>query len=385
VACAVAVAVGAARLPGSGISPSSVEHGHRGAVTFLAAAAAGFLLYVLAVAILGKREAVLSTVCAVAAAVQLLPLAGPLLLSRDVYAYWDYGRLAAEHDANPYVDVPARFPRDPAYSAMANAWRKKPTVYGPAFTVASAGLAETIGSSPDNAAWAYRAAAAAGMLVLVALAALRARRRALAAAVVGWNPLLALQSAGGGHNDVWMMAFVLAALVLADRGRTVLAGTSWAVAVFVKWVALGLLPLAFLATRQQRTVWLAFVAGAATLAAGASALFGTGWLSALSSVGGRRSAYSLPSRIAELGLSHALALAIVVAGGAAVFVLLCRGALRGHARLGIGAVLLLLVTPWLLPWYAVWAVPLAAADDDPAARWLAIALSAYLLPDRVAF
>src|SRR2546430_6852187 len=127
------------------------------------------------------------------------------------------------------------------------------------------------------------------MLVLVGLVAVRARRRALAAAVVGWNPLLALQSAGGGHNDVWMMAFVLAALVLADRGRTVLAGVSWAVAVFVKWVVLGLLPLAVLAARRQRTLWLAFATGAAALAAGAASPFRTGWVTPLSPAGGPRS------------------------------------------------------------------------------------------------
>src|SRR5207247_7191904 len=126
-----------------------------------------------------------------------------------------------------------------------------PSVYGPAFTVASAGIAEASGSSRADAAWAYRLAAAAGMLVLVGLAALRARRRALAAAVVGWNPLLALQSAGGGHNDVWMMALVLAALVLADPGRALIAGASWAVAVFVKWAVLGLVPIALLAARRQ--------------------------------------------------------------------------------------------------------------------------------------
>jgi hypothetical protein len=244
VVCAVGVSVVAARLPGSGLSPASVQHGDAGAVLFIAAAGAGFALYVAAVALLGRRSAGLAAVCAVAVVVQLVPLGGPLLLSRDVYAYWDYGRLASEHDANPYLTRPDRYPDDPAYAAMARAWRNTPSVYGPAFTVASEGVAETSGGSRVDAAWVYRLAAAAGMLALVALSALRARNRALAAAVVGWNPLLALQSAGGGHNDVWMMAFVLAALVLADRGRTLLAGVSWAVAVFVKWVVLGLVPIA---------------------------------------------------------------------------------------------------------------------------------------------
>jgi hypothetical protein len=46
-------------------------------------------------------------VCCVVAAIQLIPLAGPLLLSRDVYAYWTYGRLITDHDANPYAVPPS--------------------------------------------------------------------------------------------------------------------------------------------------------------------------------------------------------------------------------------------------------------------------------------
>ena len=41
--------------------------------------------------------------------------------------------------------------------------------------------------------------------------------------------------------------------------------------------------------------------------------------------------------------------------------------------------LLLVCSSWLVPWYAVWAVPLAAVEEDRTARVLALALSAYLL------
>jgi hypothetical protein len=52
---------------------------------------------------------------------------------------------------------------------------------------------------------------------------------------------------------------------------------------------------------------------------------------------------------------------------------------RGRARLALATGLLLVATPWLLPWYAVWTVPLAAVEDDRPARLLALALCAYLL------
>ena len=52
---------------------------------------------------------------------------------------------------------------------------------------------------------------------------------------------------------------------------------------------------------------------------------------------------------------------------------LAREAHRGRVRLARAACLLLLTTPWLAPWYTVWAVPLAAAEDDRRAQLVALA------------
>jgi hypothetical protein len=60
-----------------------------------------------------------------------------------------------------------------------------------------------------------------------------------------------------------------------------------------------------------------------------------------------------------------------------------RDAVRGRARLGLAACVLMLAAPWLVVWYLVWAVPLAAAEDDRAAQLLTLALGAYLLPQTI--
>src|SRR5207302_7496784 len=78
-----------------------------------------------------------------------------------------------------------------------------------------------------------------------------ARRRAFAATLVGWNPVVAVHFPGGGHNDALMVALVAAALALGDRGRTRAAGVAWALAVLVKWVPLLLLPLRALEARAR--------------------------------------------------------------------------------------------------------------------------------------
>jgi hypothetical protein len=105
---------------------------------YVGAAATAFCAYLLGL-FGGSRGARLGVVLAVAAAIQLAPLAGPLLLSRDVYSYWDYGRIGALHHANEYVSGPNRFSHDVAYRWVGDGWRRTTSVYGPGFSLASEG------------------------------------------------------------------------------------------------------------------------------------------------------------------------------------------------------------------------------------------------------
>jgi Glycosyltransferase family 87 len=357
---------------------------------YIVLAAAAFAAYVGGLLLLARaRESRTSAVVALACAIQLVPLAGPVLLSTDVYTYWDYGRIGAVHGGNPYVDEPSSYPEDPAYPLMGAQWRDTTSAYGPGFTLASEGHAAVVGESPDAAAWAYKALAAAAMVVLVLLAARLGRRPAYAAAFVGWNPLLAIHLAGGGHNDSWMMALVLGALALSASGRRGAAGVAWALAAAVKWVPLAFLPLRYLeARRTGRSVrHVGFAFAAASVVVVATWRYGTAWLGAFGPIADNlvdeRAAYSIPMRVADLGVPEGVAVAVFAAFFALGYLWLLREAWRGRARLGLTAGLMLVTTSWLLPWYAVWAVPLAAIEEDRAARWLALGMSAYLLRDAV--
>ena len=221
-------------------------------------------------------------VLVIAALVQAIPLASPLLLSQDAGAYWDYARIAAVDGGNPYSDPPLRFRADPAYPSVAGAWRKTTSAYGPLFTAASEGGALVVGASPSAARSLFKTAAAVGVVALALLAALVSPRPAFAAAAVGWNPLFAMHFGGGGHNDVWMMVPLVGALALDRRGRRHLAGALWAVAVAVKWIPLLLLPLRT-SVRQHspRFGYAGFAVASFAVAAVASILYGSKWLGAL--------------------------------------------------------------------------------------------------------
>lgn len=381
----LALAVAAASAHGSPLSPGRQELTDLPGVVFLSAAGCAFALYVLALVLIRRHRSSVALVCIVAAATQLIPLAGPLLLSRDVYAYWTYGRLVSVHDANPYTVPPSTYASDPGEHQMADAWRGTRSVYGPVFTTASAGLATATGRSAETTAFVYRLLAAFGMLAVVGLAALVGPMPAFAAAFVGWNPLLALQFGGGGHNDVWMIVFVLGALALASRHKPGLAGASWAIAAGVKWVPLLLLPLTLVAARERsaRRIAVGFVAALLAIGVTASLAFGSAWLSALAPIAHHRAGFALPSRLVQLDVPRPLADLVAATPLLVALPWLLRDARAGRARLALATGLLVLASPWVLPWYAAWIVPLAAVEEDRLAWVLALVVCASLMPDRV--
>jgi hypothetical protein len=382
-ACALAWRNGSPLVPRDG---GTAEQGS--APLFLVLLVGAFTSYVLGLALLRRSATRARWVLALAFAVQLVPLAAPLLLSTDAWTYWGYGWIAAEGGGNPYVDPPSAFPQSPASPYLGAAWRDTTTVYGPAFTLVSEPVARVAGSSADAAAWLYKGLAAAGILAAVAAVARVSTRPALAVAFVGWNPVLAVHLAGGGHNDALVGGLAATALALAVGRRYQLAGAAWVVAALVKWVPLVFLVLAALGARARgRPIGGLGIGGAAVVVgAVASWRYGLDWLRAIGPLADNavlETSYALPSRLEQLGVPERAALAVALTIGAAGLLWLARRAHAGEARLGRAACLVLATTPYLAVWYLAWAVPLAAADDDRIARLAALALTAYLLPQTI--
>jgi hypothetical protein len=389
-ACLVALASALAWRDNSALVPRDGGLGDRGtAWPFLALLVAALATYLAGLAVLRRRALALRAALVVAVAVQLAPLASPLLLSTDAWTYWGYGWIGAEGGGNPYLDPPSAFPQSPAAPHLGADWRDSTSVYGPAFTLASEPVARIAGSSADAAAWLFKALAAMAVLVATVAVSRSSRRPELAAALVGWNPVLAIHAGGGGHNDALVGALAAAAVALALHRRSTAGGVAWALAALVKWVPLVFFALATLAARARSRP--AGATGFAVALVGGAAIgtwrYGLDWLGALGPLADnavRETSYALPSRLEQLGLPHAIALGLAVAAFATGLAWLAKDALRGRARLGAAACLVLLTTPYLAVWYLAWAVPLAAPeDDDRLARLGALVLTAYLLPQTI--
>ena len=326
---------------------------------------------------------------AIAAAIQLAPLAAPLLLSTDAWTYWSYGWIGARGDGNPYADPPERFPTNPALPYMGRAWVDTTTVYGPAFTIACEPLAIVAGGSKAFSAWQYKALAAGSSLAAALLAGRLARRNAFAIAFVGWNPLLAVHLAGGGHNDGWVGALILAALALSARRGFSSSAVMWMLAIAVKWVPLLFLALYSIEGRAvgRPSSWRALAGrrgGASSVVASRSTAGRGRWPCSRwpATLRWRRATRS-PTASSNSALPQTPGARSGRGALVAGLALLAREAARGRARLGLAACLVLVTTPYLAVWYLAWAVPLAAAEEDEAATLACLGLCVYLLPQTI--
>ena len=363
---------------------------------------AGFLAYLGALAVAPRlgRGLVWGAIAILVAAFAL----APVLLSHDVYSYVDYARLGVRHGLDPYVHPPLAAPQDPAFSQVT--WTEATSAYGPLFTLATYPLAWL---PVGVAVAALKGVAALSVLGLAALVSRIAAWRGIdplrAAIFVALNPLILVHVVGGAHNDGLTMLLAMAAVAAILSARELSGGGALAAAAATKLSAAFLIPFAFLGsssrhvggvvflwnTRTKATRLLAGALGAAlAIAVAAWVAFGWDWLHGFGLAGenqDRTSYMSVPITVARLtGLDpDAVRLATAILFVALVAYLLAwtwRGGDWIRAA-GWTAAGLLLATAWLLPWYLIWPLPLAAISRDRPLQLLTLALTAYQLGARI--
>jgi hypothetical protein len=320
-------------------------------------------------------------------------LLGPPLLSTDVFSYIEYGRLGALHGLNPYVHSPSAVPGDAAFPFIG--WQTATSVYGPVFTL---GTYATAPLGVGGALWAMKCATVAASLACVALvwkAAERLGRRPLEAALFfGLNPLLLVYAVGGVHNDVLMLAAALAGIVLVLARRERAGGLALVGAVAVKSSSALLLPYLLIGARRRGRYFAGALAGLAAAAAIWTIAFQAElgpFLDTLRAQQSHGSLHSVPKALGSLAgipvttgwLRHVCQIALVAA-----LALTLRHASRGGSWIvaaGWATFALLVTTAWLLPWYVIWLLPIAAMTGDRKLRLATIALSAFVIGMRLPY
>jgi hypothetical protein len=317
---------------------------------------------------------------------------GPPLISQDVFGYLGYARLGALHGLDPYTHLTAEAPSDAVFPFLG--WPFKHSPYGPLFTLGGYAAAPL---GVAGGLWACKALALVCSLGAVALIARAAGElgysRRWAAAFVALNPVMLELALGGAHNDTLILLALAAALALSAPGRPRLpaAAATLVAGVGIKLSAGLALPFMLIAARRARErLRLAF---AAALSLGALALvaligFGGHALGFLGAIGEQQqlvAVHSIPAETARLvGLSgtptwwRQLFLAAFLATFALALWRTARGA-DWRTAAGWATLALLVSTAWLLPWYAIWALPLAAVSSDRRLRAATLLFCAYAI------
>jgi alpha-1,6-mannosyltransferase len=302
-----------------------------------------------------------------------LAVVRPPLGSHDLWSYAMYGRTLAVHHASPYLHRPSEYVNDPALRRVASGWRDTKSVYGPGFTLVSAGLAKLGGTSPLVTRLAFQGLAAGAFATCVALL-VRAGTRGGALIAVALNPLVIVTVLNGGHNDLLIgLAILAATLMLRDR-RWVAVGVFLAVAVMVKIVALLPAAAAFLWVGRHygRGAAAKLAAAVAIPTLSGYALFGGfAALGPLAQASGRTSRVSPWRLVGYIGRASDLRDAVPVSAAAIATGMVCVTVALVAVRFQRTAAPPLMLASlagylfaagWILPWYLAWALPVAALD-----------------------
>jgi len=315
----------------------------------------------------------------------------PPLLSTDVFGYLAAARVGVIEGLSPYSAGAGALAGDPVTPYLV--WRSRPNPYGPLFTAATYPLASLDVATGLWMIKALTAAASLGTVAFVWRAARALGRDPVPAALfVGLNPLLLVWGVGGGHNDLSMTLLASGAIALLASRRDALGGATLAAATAIKASAGLLLPLLALGAHRRGRALAGLLAGGTAALLVALAVVGPAVAELPNELARQAELVSVygPAQLAgqALGLGGATP-GVRLAGTlttAAALVLLCVRVGRGGdplAAAGWAVLVALVTTAWLMPWYVVWVLPLAAlASPGRALRGATLALCVFIVAIR---
>jgi hypothetical protein len=323
-----------------------------------------------------------SIVITIVALHAILLLSPPQQLT-DLFNYLGYARLGGLHHLNPYTHVIADEIHDPVYRFTT--WHHLPSPYGELFTMLTYPLAWV---PLPVAYWALKVVTVLLSLAFIALVGLCARLLGrdprFAVVFVALNPIFLMYEIPGFHNDFFMLvpSTAAVALLLARRDRS--AGAMLMVAVAVKFTAVLLLPFLLLAARpaiRRRRIVEGAVLGGLPLLALSLVLFGLS-LPNISDQATLLTTWSIPNLFGLLigigggthGLLRLANVAVVV-----TVALLVRRRRDWLSGAGWATFALVVSLAWLVPWYVVWLLPLAALSTNARLRQAALGLTVFLV------
>jgi hypothetical protein len=314
---------------------------------------------------------------------ELILLLGPALQMTDVFNYLGYARLGALHGLNPYTHVINDERHDPIYQFAT--WGNWHSPYGSLFTALSYPLGLM---SVAAGYWTLKIATVLASFVFLWLVArcarLLGRDPRLPVLLVAANPIYLVYAVGEFHNDFFMLVPSMASIALLLSKRYRAAGVAVAVGIAVKLTVVLVLPFLLLGSPDRRArlrLLTGVLIGGVPLAALSIAMFGL----TMPNVTGQSellTGLSVPNLAGwALGLGGGTPGLLRAMNGLICVVVGYQLLRRRDWLTGAGWATLALLASlgWLMPWYVVWLLPLAAIASNPRLRRVALAATVFLV------
>lgn len=326
----------------------------------------------------------------------LLLLMGPTLFTSDLFSYVMYGRMASAYGANPLVTSPRAFFLDPVYPLVF--WTDTVSVYGPVWISLSYLLMAAVPPVVSQQVAVFKVVAilfhlANAVLIWLILQRMAPRFQLSGTVAYVWNPLLLIEFAGNGHNDVVMLFFMLLSVLAIVRGHRIRPLVFLTAAILTKWVAAFVLPIYLIAVLREEPGWRArcyyLLRGGGAMVVVMALLYLPYW-SGLSTITAMFDSAaiqrfinsfpellvkpffalltgSLPSTISRGLTEEITGYALKAAFGAGFFAFWLRELWRAHPSARVATLwlrtlfaYLIIACTWFWPWYITWLVPFAA-------------------------
>lgn len=354
-------------------------------------------------------------------ALHFIFLLSPPLALTDVFNYINYGRMEVVHNLNPYTSIPIIEPHSDPSFVLSN-WHELLSPYGPLFTVITF-LVVPLGVA--GSFWALKLLLALASLTTIWLvwrcAKLLGRDPLTAIVLVGCNPIVLVWGLGGDHNDFLLLVFIMLGFYLllrahdmqqTDDGRlpttavahTLVgrlqgwllplsapemgAGAAFVIGCAIKASGAVLIPVVLIALLRRPRALVQTILGMALTAVlvGVISLLAFGLhIPDLSTQSKLVTSESIPNLIGmAIGSGGETEGLHTVMTGVLLIALLacCAMAWRRRESLTASAwasIALLLTLSWVLPWYVLWVLPLAALSDSRRLRAAVLAVGVYLI------
>jgi alpha-1,6-mannosyltransferase len=341
------------------------------------------MLIAYAVALAAVRSFSMRTLAKTVIALHVILLLSPPLQLNDVFNYVGYAHLGGLHHLNPYHYTIRQETFDPVFQFAS--WGNLRSPYGPLFSA----LTYPLAFMPlPIAYWVLKLATVALSLGFIRLVWQCARQLGrdprFAVVLVALNPIYLVYAVGGFHNDFFMLVPMLGAVSLLLRGRDRSAGAVLMLAVAIKFTAGLLLPFLLLAavTRPRRVrVIVGAVLAAVPLITLSVVLFGFS-IPNLAQQSSLLTDFSIPNIVGIVigaGGGTPFLLKLAIAGVIAVVIHQLTRRRDWLAGAGWSTVALIASLSWLMPWYVIWVLPLAALGSSVRLRRVAVAGTVFLI------